>query len=75
MAPAENGPDVLLYSTRILLINVKRSQLDVNQGCLNLRMPHELHERWEAHSGPDHSEANVWRNRCGLAWTTPVVKR
>src|ERR1035438_63991 len=41
----ESRPDVLLYRTRVLLIDVKRCQLDVDQGGLNLRVTHELHER------------------------------
>ena len=45
---------MLLYSICVLLINVKRSQLDVNQGGLNLRVTHELHERWQTYTGPDH---------------------
>jgi hypothetical protein len=57
----ESRPDVLLYSTRVLLINVKRSQLDINQGGLNLRVTHELHERGQTHTGRIMSEANVWR--------------
>jgi hypothetical protein len=50
----ESRPDVLLYSAHVLLINVKRSQLDINQGGLNLRVTHELHERGQTHTGPDH---------------------
>lgn len=38
----------------VLLINVKRRQLDVDQGGLNLRVPHELHERRQTHTAPDH---------------------
>ena len=50
----ESRPDVLLYGTRVLLINVKRSQLDIYQGGLNLRVTHELHERWQTDTGADH---------------------
>ena len=50
----ENRPNVLRYGTCVLLIDVKRSQLDIDQGGLNLRVTHKLHERRQAHAGPNH---------------------
>ena len=47
-------PDMLGNGARILLIDIKRSKLNVEQGSLDLRVPHELHQCRKAHARPNH---------------------
>jgi hypothetical protein len=37
-----------------LLIDILRSDADVDQRGLDLSVPHQLHESWQTDSGPDH---------------------
>src|SRR5712692_9840128 len=49
-----SGPDVLGDCACVLLPDVLRSELNVDQRGLNLCMPHELHQRREANARADH---------------------
>jgi hypothetical protein len=49
-----DGPDMLGNGARILLIDIKRSELNVEHGSLDLRVPHELHQCRKAHARPYH---------------------
>src|SRR4030095_5002589 len=44
----------LSYSVDKLLVNILRSDADVDHGCLDLRVSHQLHERRQADAGADH---------------------
>jgi hypothetical protein len=45
---------VLCHGPRVLLINILRSELNVDQSGVDLGVTHELHERGEADAGADH---------------------
>ena len=51
----------------------------INQRCLNIRMPHQLHERWQAHAGADHVRGKgmpeaVWVGELDVRGLTMVTK-
>ena len=46
--------DELSDGSGILLIDLQRRDLHIDEGGLDLRMSHQLHEGWQAHAGPDH---------------------
>ena len=45
---------MLGYGARILLINVERGNLDVDERGLNMGMPHQTHKCGQADSGMQH---------------------
>ena len=47
-------PDVLSDRSRILLIDLQRRDLHIDEGGLDLRMSHQLHEGWQANAGAHH---------------------
>jgi len=48
------GTNVLRHSTCILKVDVLWSDLHIHQRSLDVRVPHQLHERGQAHTGADH---------------------
>ena len=46
--------DELSDRSRILLIDLQRCDLHINERGLDLRMSHQLHEGWKANAGADH---------------------
>ena len=42
------------HRPRILLIYVKRSYLDIDQGGLNVSVPHKMHEGGQTNAGAYH---------------------
>ena len=46
--------NVLSNGTCILLINVERSYLHIDERGLDIGMPHQLHECWQTNAGPYH---------------------
>ena len=51
---ARYGPDVLRHGSRILLIDLKRSDLHIDHRGLNLRVTHQLHQGRQADAGAHH---------------------
>ena len=47
-------PDVLSDRSRILLIDLERSDLHIDERGLDLRMSHQLHEGGQANAGAHH---------------------
>ncbi len=45
---------MLRYGTRILLIDVERSHLDINECGLDMSVTHQLHECGQTHAGAYH---------------------
>ena len=45
---------MLCDCARILLVDLERSDLHINEGGLDLRMSHQLHEGWQADAGTHH---------------------
>jgi hypothetical protein len=37
-----------------LVIDIERRDLHIDEGGLDLGMPHQLHERWQADAGTHH---------------------
>ena len=70
------GPDVLRHSFRILLIDLERSDLRHRPSWSESRAwPISCMRAGRLTPARTISEANVWRNRWGLAFFTPVVRR
>src|SRR5260370_2422512 len=44
------GSYVLRYGFRILLIDLQRGDFDIDHRRFNPRMPHQLHQRWQANT-------------------------
>jgi hypothetical protein len=47
-------PDVLSNRTSVLFPDIARRELNIDHSGLYLRMPHELHQGWQADAGSDH---------------------
>ena len=47
-------PDELSDRSRILLIDLQRRDLHIDERGLDLRMSHQLHECWQADAGTHH---------------------
>src|SRR5713226_7930512 len=46
--------DELSDGSRILLIDLQRRDLHIDERGLDLRMSHQLHEGWQGNAGSDH---------------------
>ena len=70
------GRDMLGHGAGILLIDVERSDLHIDQRGLDIgSAPSSCMSAGRLTPARTMSEAKVCRNRCGLASLTPVVRR
>src|SRR5262252_779378 len=68
-------PDVLSNCSRILLIDLERSDLHINEGGLDICMTHQLHEGRQANAGAHHIRREGVPKTVGFAILTPLVWR
>ena len=75
-----NWSDELSDRSRILLIDLQRRDLHIEERGLDLRMSHQLHEGWQANAGADHIRGEgvpeaVWIGNFDAGGPTMMAKQ